>query len=100
MTDDATCLSRYARTSDAEAFSILVQRHAGLVFAAGLRVCGNQSDAEDAAQEAFLALARHAGRIRTSLPAWLHAVTTHAALQVRRRRRHQQFDGIPEPADT
>src|SRR3954471_815357 len=85
---DAACLARYAADRDAEAFSTLVERHAAMVYAACLRVCRDRADAEDAAQDAFLSLARNAGRIRTSLPAWLHAVATNAALRLRRRRRH------------
>jgi RNA polymerase sigma factor (sigma-70 family) len=85
--DDASLLARYARERDAEAFAEITRRHAGLVYGTCLRVLGDQVRAEDAAQEAFLALARHAGAIRQSLVAWLHRVALHAALRQRRRER-------------
>ncbi len=85
--DDVSLLARYARDRDAEAFAEITRRHAGLVYGTCLRVLGDQVRAEDAAQEAFLALARHAGAIRQSLVAWLHRVALHAALRQRRRER-------------
>ncbi len=104
MLPDATLLLRYATSRDAEAFAELVHRHAGLVFGVCRRICGNTADAEEVAQDCFLQLARHADRIRSSLPSWLHAVAVHAAVrasQVRRGRRSEILDAeLPaDPAD-
>ncbi len=41
MTPDAILLERYCAERDAEAFTELVHRHAGLVFGACRRICGN-----------------------------------------------------------
>ncbi len=101
MLPDATLLLRYATSRDAEAFAQLVHRHAGLVFGVCRRICGNAADAEEVAQDCFLQLARHADRIRSSVPAWLHAVAVHAAVrasQVRRGRRAEILDA-QLPAD-
>lgn len=70
-------LSEYARTRDAEAFARIVDAYQGLVYGVCLRMLGNTADAEDAAQECFLALARRAGDVRTSVAGWLHYRATH-----------------------
>lgn len=93
MSDDAILLQRYARERDAEAFNELVQRYAGLVHSACLRVTNNTHLAEDAAQECFLNLARDAGAIHSHLASWLHATATHRskdALRSAARRRHHE----------
>jgi RNA polymerase sigma factor (sigma-70 family) len=95
MPADAALLRRYATDRDAEAFSELVHRHAGLVFGVCRRICGNAADAEEVAQDCFLQLARHAGRITGSLPAWLHTVAMHAAARAHRRQQGRR----PSPLD-
>jgi RNA polymerase sigma factor (sigma-70 family) len=92
MDDDAALLASYAQTRDAEVFRVLIDRHAGLVFGTCLRVCGNRADADDAAQEVFIALGRAAERIHGHLPAWLHQVAIRVAMHIRRRRRGRQLD--------
>ena len=84
--DDQTLLSRYAVTQEASAFEELVQRHAGLVKAACIRVLGNSHDAEEVAQECFLELAHHADQIHTSVAGWLHRAATSRSLNVLRSR--------------
>ena len=107
MTSDAALLKRYATDRDADAFAELVRRYAGMVYATCMRVTGNAHDAEDIAQECFLTLARRAGTISSSLPAWLQAVATnHSKNAVRgaTRRKHReetamahQEQAMPEP---
>ena len=88
MSDDTALLSLYAQARDPEAFRRIIDRHAGLVFGTCLRICGNRSDADDAVQEVFIELARAAGRIRGSLPAWLHTVSQRSSWRILRRRGH------------
>ena len=90
ITDDAQLLARYAATRDAEAFAILVQRHAGWVHGVCRRVCGEQ--AEDATQECFWELARQARRIHGSVTGWLHRVAVRIAV------RHRPRSTAPLPA--
>lgn len=71
--DDRTALARYAKTGDPSAFATLTQRYQQMVLATCSRVLRSQADAEDAAQETFLKLAKHAGVIRGNAAAWLHA---------------------------
>lgn len=84
---DLELLERYTESRDAEAFAELVARNRDMVYAACYRVLGRRSDAEDAAQECFLALARSAGAVKTSLAGWLHRVAVRTAVAMQRRSR-------------
>ncbi len=96
MAPDLVLLQQYAETRDDEALAELIERHRHHVYATCLRILGNRADAEDAAQECFLKLVRHAGQVRTSLAGWLHRCATHTALNTRkqlgaRRRRERNY---------
>jgi RNA polymerase sigma factor (sigma-70 family) len=94
LVSETVLLERYSKTGDAKAFAELSRRYAGLVYGTCLRVTGNPEDAEDAAQECFLELARNAGTIDTSLPGWLHRVAHRRSANVVRsavtRRRYEE----------
>ena len=86
-------LERFAATGDAEAFSEIVSRHAGLVYGASLRILEDKNKAADAVQETFFQLLRNAGTITGSIPAWLHRVATRKAIDLSRRdttRKHRE----------
>jgi RNA polymerase sigma factor (sigma-70 family) len=85
---DADLLDRFVRERDGTAFAALVARHGPMVFASCRRVLGASTDAEDAFQAVFLALARDAGRIgtRAAVPGWLHRVAVRTARKLAARR--------------
>jgi len=85
METEVTLLHRFANDGDADAFSQIVQRYAGLVYNASLRVLNDSSRAADATQETFFQLVRQSGEITGSLPAWLHKVATRKAINVIRK---------------
>ncbi len=91
---DAAALSRYAATGDPMAFEALTARYQDMVFATCLRVLRRGADAEDAAQETFLKLARNASKIRGNVSAWLHACAMGTATDMLRARasRHRAED--------
>jgi DNA-directed RNA polymerase specialized sigma24 family protein len=100
MPSDESLLRRYAETQDAQAFAQLVERHAGLVYATCLRVAGRPPDAEDAAQECFLSLVRHAKTVRSSLSGRLHTTVRDAALALAKKsRKHGAGDASMETTD-
>jgi len=92
---DREDLAEYLTTGSAAAFERLARRHADLVYSVCRRWLASAEDAEDAAQGAFLVLARKAGAVRPeSLASWLHGVAIRAARTAARaaaaRARHEQ----------
>jgi len=85
LENEVILLHRFAKTGDAEAFSEVVRRHAGLVYGACLRILVDRDRAADAVQDTFFQLLRNAGNITGSVPAWLHRVATRRAIDVVRR---------------
>jgi RNA polymerase sigma-70 factor (ECF subfamily) len=87
------------RSGDERAFAALVRREAGRMLATARRLLGNDADAEDAVQEAFLqahrSLPGFAGEARIST--WLHRIVVNAALmklRTRRRKPEQPIDDL------
>jgi DNA-directed RNA polymerase specialized sigma24 family protein len=81
---DGELLERFisGRGESAEAaFSTLVERHAPMELATCRQLLGNDHDAQDASQAAFLVLARKARSIRIgqAIGGWLHAVAVRIA---------------------
>ena len=83
--DDAAVLRLYVRTGDPQAFEVLSRRYHAMVLATCRRTLGSDADAEDAAQETFLRLARSASQIRSNVAAWLHACAHGASIDLIRR---------------
>ncbi|MFQ6096915.1 MAG: RNA polymerase sigma factor, partial [Armatimonadota bacterium] len=81
---DLELLARYASDRDAQAFAELVARHRDMVYAACYRILGSRAEAEDSAQDCFLALARSARSIKTCVAGWLHRVAVRHSLAIRR----------------
>jgi RNA polymerase sigma-70 factor, ECF subfamily len=74
-------VDRPARDREA-AFHLLVQRYHRRLFAVCVRVLGSAEDAEDAVQETFVKLARHAEGFRgdARLSTWLYRVARNVCL--------------------
>ncbi len=79
-------LVRAAQSGDVDAFSELVHRHRTAVYRVALRMLGNPSDAEDAAQEAFVQAWRALPTFRgeSSVATWLYRIVVNRCLNVRR----------------
>ena len=85
-----------AATGDGQAFRLIVERYQGMVYSVAYNVLGDHTDAEDAAQEAFLRCYRTLPQYRgeASFSTWLFRVALTSALDYRRREQKR-----PEPVD-
>lgn len=88
---DTPDVIREARAGNDAAFGRIVAEHEALVLRTAWRLVRNTEDARDVAQETFLRLHRHLGKIQTdrSLAPWLYRVTTNLGLTLLRRRRRK-----------
>ena len=83
-----TELVRQAQTGDFAAFEELVSRHEQRVYTLTRRIVGQEQDAEDVTQQAFLSALEHLAGFRNeaSFATWLSRIATHAALKIIRKR--------------
>ncbi len=99
--DDDTLMARIA-VRDAEAFRVLVDKHAGKAHRIAWRMLGDPVEAEDVAQEAMLKLWEQADRWQAGsagVGAWLNRVATNLCLDRLRRRRFASDEDVPERVD-
>jgi RNA polymerase sigma-70 factor, ECF subfamily len=74
--------------ADADAFEVILERHADAAFSLAYRMCGRRSLAEDVAQESFLSLWRSAtryDRARGSVRTWTLGIVHNRAIDALRR---------------
>jgi len=100
---DGALLAAFAESRREEAFAEIVRRHGGMVLSVCRSVLGNTQDAEDAAQAAFLTLARKAdsSTVQSRLVGWLHRVAWYVAARGAEaratRRRHEREAALMRP---
>jgi RNA polymerase sigma-70 factor (ECF subfamily) len=101
---DGQLLACFVDHRDDAAFEALVRRLGPMVLGVCRRVIGNDHDAEDAFQAAFLVLVRKAATIvpREAIANWLYGVAYQTArkgraMAVKRRAREKQVAAVPEP---
>jgi RNA polymerase sigma-70 factor (ECF subfamily) len=108
-------LAARAAAGEEPAFEELVSRYEARVYRLACRLTGNEGDANDVLQEAFLAVYRGLPgfRAESRFSTWLYRIATNAALMHRRARARRptesleaflpRFDGdgrhVAEPAD-
>jgi RNA polymerase sigma-70 factor (ECF subfamily) len=86
-----TVLVERLRRGEGAAFEELLRAHTGRLLAVARRLLGNEEDARDALQDAFLSAFRSIDRFdgQAALGTWLHRIAVNAALtKLRSRRRH------------
>ena len=94
-------LIKAAAGGDADAFGTLVERYQDKVYHLALRMCGQEEDAADVAQEAFLAAWRGlpAFRGEAGFATWLYRLTSNASIDHLRRAKRQRGDVSLDDAD-
>ena len=100
--DDAALAARVAR-DDHAAFEALMRRHNGRLFRVARAILKNETEAEDALQDAYLDAYRHMAEFRggAQLATWLTRIVINQALmRLRRRRRDRVVVPLREPPGT
>ena len=87
-------LIRQAQRGERDAFDQLVRRYDGAVLRLALHMLGNEQDAQDVHQEAFLKAYRHLSNFRfeCSFYTWLYRIVTNLCLDALRRRKSRRED--------
>jgi RNA polymerase sigma-70 factor (ECF subfamily) len=100
MDSDEALMLRVAR-GDEPAFHLLVRRHAARAIGLARRVTGNDADAEEIVQEAWLRVWRNAPRWRptAAFRTWFYRVLVNLCLNRRRRRPWLGLEAAGDPAD-
>jgi len=93
------------RAGDAAAFERLVQRHAARLLVITRRYLGDEHEAQDALQDAFIAAFRGLPKFEgiARLATWLHRIAVNAALmrlRTRRRRHEVAIESLLPSFDT
>ncbi len=90
-------LAALAHAGDRAAFGELVRRYSGQARRVARAILEDPDDADDAAQDGFLAALRHLGRYDPTRPfgPWLLRIVANAASDRRRRRKVRQAEAVP-----
>jgi len=89
-----------ARSGDADAFRVLVERHGRALFRLAYRMTGNEQDAEDVVQESFLRAYRQLAKFdeRASFGTWLYRIAANCSLDLVRSRKRRGAAAQPTMA--
>lgn len=87
---EAAAVAR-ARAGDGDAFRLLVERYSRSVFRLAYRMTGNEQDAEDVVQEAFLRAYQQLNRYdgRASFHTWIYRIASNYSLDLLRARKNR-----------
>ena len=94
---DADLVARLQR-GDESAFEAIVRAHGGRLLAVARRFLGNNEDAQDAVQDAFIRAfkAIHTFEARAQLHTWLHRILVNTALMKLRERRRRPTESLDD----
>ena len=100
--DEDDALMRRIATGDERAYAMLVQKHLGRTVRTATRILGNQADAEDAAQDAFIRVWKHAenwepeANSGAKFTTWFYRVVTNLCIDYTRKKRGIALENIAE----
>jgi len=102
VSDEVAALVAAATSGDRQAFDDVVRATYADTYALAVRLTGNEEDARDVVQEAYIRAYRGLKRFRgdASFTTWLYRITANcASTQVGRRNRHRHADLDAECSD-
>jgi RNA polymerase sigma factor (sigma-70 family) len=94
-------LLRLHVAGDPHAFGLIVKRHRDRMWAVAIRTLGDQEEAADALQDAFISAFRRADSFRgdSKVTTWLHRIVVNACLDRIRRRQVRAAEPLPDEQD-
>ena len=83
-------------------YDAIVQRYARHVYNIAYRMTGNEADARDLSQEAFLRVYRALRRVQPGAPleSWLYRIVSNLYIDLLRRRPRVRVESLDAPIDT
>src|SRR5216684_7140102 len=95
---DAAAVER-TLAGDPDAYRVLVERHSRSIFRVAYRMTGNEQDAEEVVQDAFLRAYRRLDRFesRANFGTWLYRIAVNCSLDLLRKRRPHEEHSAAEP---
>jgi len=98
------------KSGDRAALAQMVEQYSPSIYRLGLKMLGDEQDAEDILQDTFLKAIKAipAFEERSSLSTWLYRIAMNEILMVIRKRKHPEFsmdeevesdDGVQEPVE-
>lgn len=95
---DAIAVER-TLAGDRDAFRVLVERHSPNVFRLAFRMTGNQHDAEEVVQEAFLRAYQKLSQFaaRANFGTWVYRIAANYAIDRMRQRKSEDANREPAP---
>jgi len=98
MDQNERLLISKAKAGDVEAFEQLIEAYQKKVYNLALRMTGNQDDAADLAQEAFIRVFRSISGFKeqSSFSTWVYRITTNVCLDEIRKRKNRKVISIDE----
>lgn len=98
MEPDERALVAAAQGGDRRALDQLLRLHHDRIHGLCRRICGNDADAQDATQEALIAIVRGLPRFdgRAAFGTWSYRIATNACLDELRRRKRRPEPGLPD----
>jgi RNA polymerase sigma-70 factor, ECF subfamily len=102
LTDEQLAALAAREGSDGQAFVAIEARYRQRVWSICFRLLGNESDAQDSAQDVFVQLFLQRAKFRgdSKYSTWVHAIAVRTCLMSRRSRgRRHRREGVPTGAD-
>jgi RNA polymerase sigma-70 factor (ECF subfamily) len=98
---DAARADRYTREELAR-YDAIIQRYARHVYNIAYRMAGNEADARDLSQEAFLRVFRALRRVEPDAPleSWLHRIVSNLYIDLLRKRPRARVESLDAPLET